>query len=242
LPTLYVVYTMNCTFSISDDGGRKVSSIAPGTYQVEVSTPVNFGYFVDGGGCSGDGPVQFQLTGPGVNFFTTLDAGCESHYQFPPTSFMAGSTYTAQDNSQPSTTRTAFTTLASGSPLIPKSPYGSTSGKGTASTDIVGSGIKTAFRGTLIGTLSAAGKPTLTSNGKIVSALKAGRYRFVITDQDPKDSFILKEHQTGFTDFTPTNLTGVEFVGKHSATVTLKAGQWMYYSRLGNFYHFVVIG
>ena len=38
MPTLYVVYTMDCTFSIVDDYGKHVNSIPPGTYQIEVST------------------------------------------------------------------------------------------------------------------------------------------------------------------------------------------------------------
>ena len=39
LPTLYVNYNMNCTFGITDDSGKAVTSIAPGTYQVQITTP-----------------------------------------------------------------------------------------------------------------------------------------------------------------------------------------------------------
>src|SRR5580765_6735529 len=42
-PTLYVMYAMNCTFQIVDDQGKAVNSIAPGTYQVDVRTPLAFG-------------------------------------------------------------------------------------------------------------------------------------------------------------------------------------------------------
>ena len=49
LPTLYVVYTLNCTFSIVDDRGNPVTSIAPGSYQIEVSTPIMFKLVVPGG-------------------------------------------------------------------------------------------------------------------------------------------------------------------------------------------------
>src|SRR5262245_40429075 len=77
---------MNCTFSIFDDNDRRVTSIAPGMYQIEVSTPTMFKLVVPGGpgvdyiapndytGCKGW--VQFQLSGPGVDLFTTLDFGC----------------------------------------------------------------------------------------------------------------------------------------------------------------------
>ena len=246
LPTLYVSYALNCTFTITDDSGKRVTSIAPGAYQVDVNTPVLFGYLdPKDGGCSGDGYgyVNFQLTGPGVNLTTTIDAGCETDYQFPPTTFKASSTFTAQEMSQPSVTRSVFTTLASGSPPIPtKNAYTPTSGKGTTSQDIVGSGISAAVRGTLTGTLSANGKPTLTSKGKTVSTLKAGRYMFAITDQDPKASFILVIHQTGFLAPKSNDLTGVAFVGKQRKIVTLKSGTWMYYAARGKFYHFQVVG
>ena len=105
LPTLYVVYAMNCTFGIFDDQGHPVSSIAPGSYQVEVETPVMFKLVRPGGvstdniaandftGCKGW--VQFQLTGPGVNIFTTLDSGCDAFLILPEQTFKPNSTYTA---------------------------------------------------------------------------------------------------------------------------------------------------
>ena len=43
LPTLYVNYTIGCTFTITNDAGAAVSSIAPGNYQVLVITPGPFG-------------------------------------------------------------------------------------------------------------------------------------------------------------------------------------------------------
>ncbi len=248
LPTLYVKYTMNCTFTISNDAGQTVSSIAPGAYQVYVSTPIMFKLAVPGGpgvdaiapndftGCKGW--VQFQLTGPGVNIFTTLDTGCDAYYLLPPANFAAGSTYTAQDLNQPAATRTTLTTLASGTPTAPASPYSSTTGPGSVSTDVVGSGIKTTLLGTVAGTLSASGRPTLTSNGKAVSTLKAGRYRFAVVDKDPKAGLVLR----GPTPGSATSLTGVKFVGRHSATVTLKAGRWLYSSGVGKARSFLVTG
>ncbi len=245
LPTLYVQYVLNCTFTIVDDAGKKVSSIAPGTYQVEVSTPTEFGYLdPKDGGCTGEGYgyVHFQLTGPGVNLSTTIDAGCETRYLFPPTPFKANSTFTAQELSQPSVTRSVFTTQASGSPPIPpNNAYTPTSGQGTASTDIVGSATSS-LRGTVTATVSAAGKPTLTNKGKTVSTLKAGRYLFTISDQDPKGGFILQVHQTANTAPKPIALTGIKFVGKQKKIVTLKSGRWMYYSGRGTFQHFQVVG
>ena len=243
LPTLYVQYTMNCTFGIFDDAGRPVNAIAPGTYQVEVETPIMFKLVRPGGvtvdniapndftGCKGW--VQFQLTGPGVNLFTTLDSGCDAFLTLPQQTFKASSTYTATDLNQPSVARASFSTLASGSPTIPKSPYGTTSGKGTVQQELVGSA---QVRATLSGSLGATGKPSLTASGKRVSVLKTGRYKFVVSDQDAKGSFILEAVNGG----TVKNLTTAPFVGRHSVTVLLTPGRWMYYSKRGRAYYFLV--
>jgi len=248
LPTLYVVYTMNCTFSIVNDSGQPVSSIAPGTYQVEVSTPIMFKLVVPGGpdgspqpasdftGCKGW--VQFQLTGPGVNLNTTLDSGCDAFQTLPAQTFKPSSTYTFQDNNQPAVTRTAITTLATGTPPTPKSPYGTTSGKGETSQDIVGSALKTStvLRGTLNGSLNAQGKVALTSKGKPVSIVTAGRYRFTVTDQSANAGFVVKP-VTG----TALDVTATSFTGKHSRFVTLKPGRWMYYATPTKANYFLVV-
>ena len=246
-PTLYVVYTMDCTFTIHDDAGKRVSSIAPGTYQVYVSTPIFFGSVIPGGssvvpmapndftGCRGW--VQFHLTGPGVDLETTLDFGCDAFYLMPATNFKASSSFTAQDMNQPAATRTVLTTLASGSPTIPPTPYSKTSDKGQTFKDLLGSAVAKALRGTLAGTVSANGKPTLMMRGKTVSTLKAGRYKFVITDQSPKRGFTIQAVKG-----KSTELTGIEFVGKRSPTVKLKAGEWMYSSGGGKAHYFRVTG
>jgi len=246
MPTLYVVYTMNCTFTIVDDFGRRVTSIAPGSYQIEVSTPIMFKLVVPGGpdvdhiapndfsGCRGW--VQFQLTGPGVDVFTTLDSGCDAFLLLPAATFKANATYTFQDLNQPAATRTTLTVAASGSPTNPQSPYTATSGKGTLSKDLIGSAIGTAaLRGTLTGTLNARGNAALTRAGKPVLALRAGRYKFVVADRSPKRSFTLRL-VTGKTSV----LTTAAFVGTRSRTLTLKAGRWMFSSGRGPAHYFLV--
>lgn len=238
-PTLYVQYALNCTFTIVDDSGKTISSIPPGTYEVEVSTPIMFKLVNtnnlapnDFTGCKGW--VQFQLTGPGVNLYTTLTTGCDANDLLPAATFQPNSTYTAQDNNQPSVARMVFTTLSAGGsgPATPAGPYGTGTGKGeTSGSSPVGQDVPTTapLKGTLTGTLSATGKPTLTLKGKSVSSLKAGRYRFAITDKDPKGSFTIQS----VNGISSTDLTGVTFVGKHSETINLTAGKWMYYSGLG---------
>jgi hypothetical protein len=250
LPTLYVNYTMNCTFSIADDLGRPVSQIPPGTYQVEVITPIMFKLAVPGGpgvdniapndynGCKGW--VQFQLTGPGVNLSTTLDSGCDAFLVLPAQSFKPGATYTAQDLNQPSVAHASFTVATSGTPIVPKSPYGATSGKGSTQTELAGSGA-VQFRGTLGATLSTKGTPTLTTKGKPVSILKSGSYKFAINDQDAAGSFNIRRIKSDGSLFKADALTGVKFVGTHSPTITLKAGHWTYFSGHGTVHNFLVV-
>jgi hypothetical protein len=243
-PTLYVNYTMNCTFSIVDDSGKPVTSIAPGTYQVMVTTPIMFKLVVPGGpgidnmapgdmtGCRGW--VQFQLTGPGVNLATTLDVGCDSNLLLPPTTFKPSATYTAVDLNQPTVARDSFSTLATGTPTIPtKSPYTATSGKGDVQSSLLASG---SVAGTLNGTVSANGLIGLTSRGKTVKTLPAGKYSVAIIDKDTKGGFTILGPRSTKT----SALTGASYVGRHSVTLNLTAGRWVYYSNLGKQYTFVV--
>jgi hypothetical protein len=140
VPTLYFVYAMNCTFTIQNDAGQTVSQVPPGTYQVDVRTPLAFGTVPLAGVTdltAYRGAPQFQLTGPGVNIFTTMTAGCEADKTFPAT-FQAGQSYTAQDLNQPAVTRTVFSIANSGSPTVPPSITGT--GKGSVEPGLVGSG------------------------------------------------------------------------------------------------------
>jgi hypothetical protein len=234
-PTLYFMYAMNCTFSIVDDAGKTVTAIAPGHYQVDVRTPLAFGTMPNPGpgndmtACRG--APQFQLTGPGVDLFTNMTAGCEADKIFTET-FQPNATYVAQDLNQPSVARGSFTTLASGTPIVPPVTYGGGKGKAEVSTDIVGS---LAVRGTLNATVSG-GKPALTTKGKTVSKLTAGRYKLTITDRDPKAGFMI----LGPTSKAPTSLSGVKFVGKHAVAIKLTTGKWTYYTNLGTIHYFRV--
>jgi len=243
-PTLYVNYTLNCTFTISDDAGSTVSSIPPGTYEVDVNTPILFSGYIgapSNSGCAGH--VQFQLTGPGVNLYTTLFGGCSSNQVLPAQNFEPSSTYVAQDNNQPSVANVVITTLASGSPTQPTPSYSSTSsGPGTPSTDVVGSGLPSTanggpFRGTLAAAVSAAGKLTLTFKGKSVASLKEGRYTVTVVDHSKSSGFILQELSK-----PATTLATSSFTGDRSVSVDLTAGQWFFHPTLhGTKTYFIVI-
>ena len=90
---------MNCTFTIADDDGKRVTSIPPGTYQISVHhgrrlRAVDLSGIDDFTACKGF--TQFQLSGPGVNIFTTLQDGDEDKDSLKET-FAANATYTARD-------------------------------------------------------------------------------------------------------------------------------------------------
>jgi hypothetical protein len=237
LPTLYVNYAMNCTFTITSDGGSRVSSIVPGTYQVFITTPQVFAD-VDLTGISDmtacKSFTQFSLTGPGVNLTTTLQDGDEDK-ELDKATFQPSSTYLAVDNNQPGVARVSFTTTASGSATDVASPtQSSTSGKGDTQSSLVGSSSKSTasttstaalpLRGTLLATVSQSGKLTLTYQGKSVTALKAGRYTVTASDKSAKGGFIIQKIGLG-----ATTVTGVAFVGKRTATLEMRAGQWFFY-------------
>jgi hypothetical protein len=242
LPTLYVNYTMNCTFAITDDSGKKVSSIAPGTYQVQVTTPVVFAD-VDLSGtydmtaCKSF--VQFQLTGAGVNDSTTLQDG-DLDNDFLNATFQPSSTYTAVDNNQPSVARVVFTTTATGSPTAPagsstSSTSQSSSSKGSTQPSLVGSAI-VAFRGNLAASIDAAGRLTLKTKGKPVATLRAGLYTFSVHDDSAKSGFSIQRVKA-----SAIALTGIGYKGTHVKTVQLKAGQWTFFSPGGKKNYFIVV-
>ena len=238
LPTIYVMYAMNCTFQIVNDQGQPITSIAPGTYQVDVRTPLAFGTVplanmgvTDMTACKGF--PQFQLTGPGVNLFTTMTAGCEADKTFPET-FAPSATYVATDQNQPTVARGTFTTLASGTPQTAATPGTPWAGGTQSSQDLVGSG---AVLGTMQGTLATNGALKLTLSGKTVSKVPMGRYTFAVVDKSPKGGFVI----IGPKGTIPTDVTGSRFVGKKTKTLKLTPGRWTYYSSGMRDVHYIVV-
>jgi len=230
LPTLYVNYTMGCTFTITNDAGATVTSIAPGSYQLLVITPGPFGApdlsgSTDFTACKGF--VQFQLVGPAVNISTTLDYGDLDH-ELDNATFAPSSTYVAQDLNQPSVAHWTLTTTSSGSPTVPTSPVTTTSPGATLPATVP---TKAAYPkparllGTLAASVTTAGNVTLTYQGRAIGSLSAGRYTIIVTDHSKKRGFVLKHiHQA-----TAAVTTGV-FVGRRSLTLTLAPGEWFFYS------------
>ena len=75
----------------------------------------------------------------------------------------------------------------------------------------------------LVGTVGPGYTIKLTKAGVKVRSLKAGMYKFVISDKSSFHNFTL-EKETGTKD-----LTGTSFTGTKTATLTLKRGTWKYY-------------
>jgi hypothetical protein len=233
LPTLYVKYAMNCTFTITNDDGGSVSSIAPGTYQVDVTSPLDF-QTIDLSGISDftacRGFARFQLTGPGVSLGTTIGDGGESSALMKAT-FQAGSTYVALDLNQPSVARVAFTTTATGTPGSPTTPSSSVSSQGTG-----GAAAKIPFRGSLDAIVYSAKKLTLTRNGKKVISLKTGQYTFSVDDESAKAGFSVQVlHGKAQT------VTSAAYTGSHDVTLTLKPGRWSFFTPGGTKNVFFVV-
>jgi hypothetical protein len=229
---------MNCTFTIMDDSGKPVTSVAPGTYQVDVRTPIVFGTLPPYAGAPATdmtacrGVPQFQLTGPGVNLFTTMAAGCVSEYIIRET-LQPDATYVAQDLNQPSVAHASFTTLASGTPTAPVATYGGGKTTTQSSTDIVGS---LSVQGTLDASVSPAGVATLTLGGHAVSKVPAGRYKLRVVDHDAKAGLSI----LGPASKAPVVLAGAGFTGTKATTIALSRGRWTYFTSLRNVKYFTV--
>jgi len=77
---------------------------------------------------------------------------------------------------------------------------------------------------TLTGTVGPGFTITLKKSGALVKTLKAGSYKFVISDKSSFHGFSLDGPHGFAKDFTK-----VPFVGNKTSVVTLKAGSYKYY-------------
>ncbi len=227
VPSIYVTYSPNCTFTMTADGGTTFTSstppgptLPPGVYQIQVlmENPAS-GY-----SC---GAPDFKLTGPGVSSETRFpfESILDSHV-LP--ALQPSSTYSADDENAPGATRVFFTTSASGSPgsLVGASPgSGAGSGKGSTTPDYVGAGILP-YRGKLDATVSAAGSAALMVKGKVVVSLVPGRYDVAVADAASKAGFFV-ERPGG----RPIDVTGVRFVGKKTVRYALTRGTWTFFAK-----------
>ncbi|HEX4519588.1 MAG TPA: hypothetical protein VH063_08430 [Gaiellaceae bacterium] len=240
-PTLYAHYAANCAFSLVDDSSSAVTTVPPGQYQIAVDTPYAFG----NGGAACD-YVQFHMTGPGVDISTTLSFG-DSVAELFTVTLAPSSTYVVAETGKVPSQR-SFSVAATGTAVgtAGGSPGSGSSGSGTKSggssggsgTSPIGTKLPVdPFRGALVGTVSAAGKLTLKLSGKRVASVKSGRYSVTVTDSSKRAGFILQEVRKG-----ARTVSGIAALGKHSATVDLKSGQWFFYGTfVGKKSYFIVL-
>ena len=78
----------------------------------------------------------------------------------------------------------------------------------------------------LVGTVGPGYTIKLTKAGVKVRSLKAGTYKFVISDKSSFHNFTL-EQETGAK--FEKHLTGTSFTGPKTVALTLKRGKWKYY-------------
>jgi len=203
LPSLYVNYkTETCTFSLTNDARKSVHMILPGVYQVVIATSGTFGdYYVSD-------VTGLRACKGFVGFrltgpgvnITTTLDNGDSSSEIDAATFKAGGTYTVQDDHNVAGTRRSFTVATSGS-------------------------VGEALPGLLVATVSSQGKLKLTHNDKPVSSLKQGKWTFSVRDDSKTRGFTVQ--QLGR---SPVTVTAPSFFGFREVTISLKPGQWTFYS------------
>jgi hypothetical protein len=157
---------------------------------------------------------DFHLFGPGVNVDTGVEPVGTTGWTV---TLQSNSRYIFQCDVHPDS-MSGILTVGTPADTTPSAPPPS----GTGS--VGNTGAADPFLGSLSATVTA-GKVKLLRAGKPVSRLTQGRYRIAVSDASRRDGLTLRQVGGGL----PLSLAGVAFVGHHTSTVDLKAGQWKYY-------------
>jgi hypothetical protein len=232
-PVLTLAYSATNTLELTPPGGSPVGAgaptplVPPGAYQVVI---------IDSAADGTDPVHMFQLSGPGVNLLTDLQGGDDKSEIYAET-LASNSTYTFQDDDEPSLAAIVFQTSSTPAPAAASQTTtsgGSTTAKTTANgsqssnSSIVGSkAVTETFRGNLAAGVSANGKLSLTREGKRVTTLKAGRYDVTVLDRSGRAGFVIQELRG-----SPRTLARAPFTGTRKTTIVLSAGQWFFYSTI----------
>jgi plastocyanin len=197
-----------------DDGSavgsqaRDVPTIPPGTYTIRVIDDADI--------------HNFHLSGPGVDMTTGVEGTASPTWTV---TFQAGGSYTFWCDIHPDFMTGSFIASGAGSSSGASSSSGvsPSAGSSSGSTSSPGASQTSPLRGTLTGTVDARGALKLVRQGTAVSRLRSGRYKITVVDKTPARSFVVRQQGR-----PPITLTGVAFVGTHTATVDLSAGKWTY--------------
>jgi hypothetical protein len=234
VPALYVFYDLTCTFTLTVDPGTSITAasapgptLPPGPYQLltQMPNPAN-GYL-----CTSP---SFTLIGPGVSISIPFPGQALDDVRL--LTLEPSSTYVAEDEHAPGTTRRVFSTSSGGSSasLLPATTTPSGPGGTNEQPDIVGSALPP-YRGVLVARVAASGTATLTRSGRKVAALASGRYAIEVHDTTRHAGFFVEwgRHK-------PLAVSGVAYVGRQRRTVTLTPGRWTYFSTAGRSTPFTV--
>jgi hypothetical protein len=229
LPTIYVNYGWTCAFSIVSDANTPVTTIPPGTYQIEVSTPEPFGnvdqtaatnYY----GC--DGAIAFELSGPSGVMWTTSLSGGDDDTDLTTVTLVPNETYNLVDNNDPAAASATITTQASGAPTNPSTTQGSGESTSLGSSPSQAPSSTLPNRGSLSATVGPHGAVALTFRGRRVGVLKSGRYRVTVINRSRTGGFILQQLNEPY-----KLLLRIGVLGTHTMTVALVPGQWLFSPR-----------
>jgi hypothetical protein len=216
-PTIVVNFTPAGVVTVTLNGTPLGTTSGP-------PTSISAGYYsllLNGPGDCINLPL-FELSGPGVNIQDDMLGG-EVDTHSMPTYLMPNSTYTWHlDKSQSTvyTFRTSSDIVGSAATGSSSSSSSSKNSKPT-SQDIVGSE-SLPFRGALTGAVTASGRLSLSFKGKSITSLKAGRYTVSVVDRSSSNGFVVKGKRSSVA------VTGMAFVGKRTAKLSLTAGKWSF--------------
>ena len=221
--SIVVTYVSPTSFRVKLGDGTNVTSgttIPAGSYQL---------YVYDD---SEDSSPAFSFTGPGVSISSNLNStgmGIDSPSVFGVVTLQTSSSYRMQDSAAGasslinlSTSSTVGATVVVGTTSSGPPPSATSPATTTTTIDGGPNPVIVAIRGTLAGSVSAAGKPVLMLGGKPVKTLKAGRYRVSVGDHSRKAGLII-----GTTVKHTITLSKTAAVGTSAkTTVTLSTGKW----------------
>jgi len=176
--------------------------------------------------------ANLSLTGPGVNLTSDLDStGMGIDHPagpFGPYTFQAGATYTARDSNLPGGGAVSFTATGSSSGSTSTTSSSGTTGTSTTTTTTSqssssSSSTKPKTLGTLVGSITAAGKASLTFGGARVKTLKAGVYRLTVTDHSRKAGLVIQA-----LGYHAMQESGATAVGSSTRNLTVIRGRYFF--------------